>query len=164
MMPMRPKCYIICIFLCSLHQFHISSTLHELQPQCQAAESCGCVLLGGIVSVCVSVTCVSMLIDPSLIPTGTQTAQNRFAVTLSSMRIPTTDWCVNWRRRCLVWKIYSTPRAWVTSLRVRIICWIYVIIGVISRCISDCLQWFKTSFLSGHNIVSDKLSASLQPK
>lgn len=104
------------VFLSGLHQFHTSNTLHELQNRvdlwCQVDCECVCVCVS-------SLACFCMSNDPSLLPTGTQTVPNRFAVTLWSMRIPTTDWCASWRRRCLVWKISSTPRAWVTSLRVR---------------------------------------------
>ncbi len=80
-------------WLASVSQFH---TLHELQYK--ATESCGFVISGGFVNVCVcvclfvsSLTWVSTPNDPSLLPTGTQTVPNRFAVTLWSMRIPTTD-------------------------------------------------------------------------
>lgn len=51
---------------------------------------------------------------------GTQTEPSRFAVTLSLMRTPTTGWCVSWRTRCHAWKSSSMPRAWVTSLKVRL--------------------------------------------
>lgn len=44
--------------------------------------------------------------------TGTQTGPNRSTVMQWSMRIPTTDWCESWKRRCPVWKTSSLPRAW----------------------------------------------------
>lgn len=94
-----------CVTLHGLHQF---PTLKRAAGA--AGWKCGFVM-SGVLWLCPS--------DPSLTPTGMQTAPNRFAVTPWSMRIPITDWCASWRRRCLVWKISSTPRAWVTSLRVR---------------------------------------------
>ena len=124
LMPVRPTCCVIHVFLSGLHQFHTSNTTtfssrsarlqNCVDVRCQAdcESECACLFVS-------SLPCVNMLNDPSLIPTGTQTAPNRFAVTLWSMKIPTTDWCASWRRRCPVWKTSSMPRAWVTSLRVR---------------------------------------------
>lgn len=52
--------------------------------------------------------------------TGTQTGPNRSTVTQWSMRIPTTDWCENWKRRCPAWKTSSLPRARPRSWTVRV--------------------------------------------
>lgn len=121
--PATPACCVINV----LPQ-RLASVSHIKHPSRVTVTGCRIVWMfnvgEGDLGLCVclfvsSLTWVSMLNDPSLTPTGTPIAPNRFAVTLWSMRIPTTDWCVSWRRRCLAWKISSVRRAWVTSLRVR---------------------------------------------
>lgn len=123
LMPATPACCVIHV----LPQ-RLASVSHFKHPSRVTVTGCRivwmCNIGEGDLGLCVclfvsSLTWVSMLNDPSLTPTGTPIAPNRFAVTLWSMRIPTTDWCVSWRRRCLAWKISSVRRAWVTSLRVR---------------------------------------------
>jgi len=112
----EPKCCIIHIFLSVFLQFHTSNTFTSSSCSIRRQHP-GCVMSGELY-VCV----LSSPLSPewacsmclSFVSSGTLTEPNRFAAMLSSTRIPTTDWCVSWRRKCLAWKISSMPRAWVT--------------------------------------------------